>query len=72
MTSFSGSYETDIGDSLKQVKSQGLEQARVQKKLQENLGSSLFRIVYKKKLWHTDVGMHAPQKHRVRQAMEEG
>ena len=46
MTSFLGSYKTEISDSLKQVERLGLieqgEQARVKKKQQENLGPSLF------------------------------
>ena len=47
--SFLESCKTKTGDSLKQVKSQGLE-GKVPKRRQENLGSSLFRIAYKKKL----------------------
>ena len=55
MMSFLGSYKTEIGNSLKQIESQGLEgkgQKKNKKKRQENLEPSPFRIAYKKKLWH--------------------
>ena len=46
MTSFLGSYKTEISNSLKQVKRLGLIEARRaskgKKKQQENLGPSLF------------------------------
>ena len=52
MMSFLVSYKTEISDSLKQVESQqGLEDKGL-KKQQENLGPSLFRIAYNKKLLH--------------------
>ena len=51
MASLLGSYKTQISNSLKQVKSQGLE-GKDKKKQQENLGPSLFQIAHNKKLWH--------------------
>ena len=53
MMSFLGSYKTEIGNSLKQIETQGLEgkgPKKNQKKWQENLEPSPFRIAYKKKL----------------------
>ena len=49
--SFLGSYKTEIGSSLKQIESQGLEGKgqKKKKKRQENLGPSPFRMAYKKK-----------------------
>ena len=54
MMSFLGSYKIEIGNSLQQIESQGLEGKgpKKKKKRQEILGPSQFRIAYKKKLWH--------------------
>ena len=50
MTSFLGSYKTEIGDSLKQVESQKAQEGSVKKNGKKTWDISLFRIGYKKKL----------------------
>ena len=50
MTSFLGSYKTDWRFFKTGSKSEGPEGKGP--KRQEKLGSSLFRLIYNKKLWH--------------------
>ena len=67
MTSFSGSYKTQIDNSLKQVKSQKAQRARVQKNSMktQHQGLSLFRIGYITR------NCNKHHKHKPRQAVEE-